>query len=200
MNMINNRKRCVRFSEKNQIRTVERLNPDDIWFTVKEVSMSQQNYRSSIIEMHEDKGNNHLDSLSRLYFYCRAEKADAKSVSSEIIIANLAIWSDRRGLEFYASKLMCKERMQQKRILTRAIMKSQRRMKEEGIKLEDRDDVLAMVAEKLAIPAKAFARTLGQIDAILSGNQKRNLVETKKTVQKNFEHPSKRMRFSVPHD
>mmetsp|Transcript_14301 Transcript_14301/g.16394 ORF Transcript_14301/g.16394 Transcript_14301/m.16394 type:complete len:175 (+) Transcript_14301:80-604(+) len=165
-------KQSVRFSGKNRIHMIERLNnPEDIYLSVEENSIFQQSLRSSIRKIREEGVNNtYFQNLIFLQSCCEFQGNKKSRDPPENIMKDLATrWSDRRGLEAYASKTMSEERIQQIKEITKAIIKTQRRLERQwgGLKSEDdRNSLLAKKAEKLTASAKVFASTMGQIDAI----------------------------------
>mmetsp|Transcript_31997 Transcript_31997/g.35449 ORF Transcript_31997/g.35449 Transcript_31997/m.35449 type:complete len:200 (-) Transcript_31997:10-609(-) len=192
-------KRYVRFSDNDQVRTIERLNPDDIWVSQEEASASRMDFRSSIME--QRKNITFIRAIWNIYSHC----IQGKKIASPKVIADFVTYSDLRGLEYYAIKSIHHERVQQRRKLIGAILQIQKRIKEEGLTLEDDSNgVLAKVAEAMAAPAKAVARTMGQIDAIsakqLQSKRSRSFtMYTKQSTlqQDQFLNPLKRVRLSV---
>lgn len=157
------RKSCVHFSESNQIHTVERLNPKDTWDTCEEASASKESMVSSVMQIRNEEGSSYSHDLLAVYSDC----VFTGGKPCEESIARLSKWSDRRGLEFHTVQQINQKRMQQRLRLRRSVIEFQRRLKQEGIKLEDDSNgILAKVAKRLAAPAEAFARTMGKIDAV----------------------------------
>mmetsp|Transcript_18847 Transcript_18847/g.21007 ORF Transcript_18847/g.21007 Transcript_18847/m.21007 type:complete len:199 (-) Transcript_18847:87-683(-) len=196
--MTNINKRCVRFTEKNQIHTIERLNPNNIWFSQEEENIFRENFRLSVTECHKEMGNIYFNSLLNIYSYC---KYQTDSTVSDKIITDMARCSDRRGLEFYAIGPIYQERIQRRQRQRKSILEIQRRIKQKGFELkDDRNGVLPKVAEVFSAPDKAFARLMGQVDEISA--KQRGL---KRSTSCNLEtklpglhaHPSKRRRLSV---
>merc|ERR1712151_437481 len=88
------------------------------------------------------------------------------TLASPKVIVDLARCSDLRGLECRMIKPIYLDRVKRRNNLRKAIIQLQKIMKDEGSTIQDSSDALAEVAELLAVPGKAFARTMGQVDAI----------------------------------
>mmetsp|Transcript_28396 Transcript_28396/g.31412 ORF Transcript_28396/g.31412 Transcript_28396/m.31412 type:complete len:204 (+) Transcript_28396:53-664(+) len=195
-------KRCVRFSRKNQIHNVQRLNPNDMWCTERENSESQKDFLSSMMEIQNEEDSTYSHDLLATYSDCMllSDKPTCPKA-----IASLVRWSDRRGLEFYAIERIRQERIQQRSRVKQSIIEFQRQLKQEGIKLEDdENNMLAKIAKTLAAPAEVFARTMGQVDAISAKQtditRQRNSIFVAKRLFVEHQlpvHSAKRMRLSV---
>mmetsp|Transcript_22962 Transcript_22962/g.26188 ORF Transcript_22962/g.26188 Transcript_22962/m.26188 type:complete len:202 (+) Transcript_22962:78-683(+) len=198
MTIITNDKRRVRFSEeKNQLFIVERFNPDEMWLSAIEQAECQQSLRLSILKIHNDMEQDYFYALRDFYFHIR--NRNEKELSSEVSL-NLAKYPDRRGLEFYSSRLIYNERLRQRGIMMRVLVEIQRR----GKKLNtDNSLILAKVAEKLSSPAKAIALALGRTDSTILENQqteffamKESMKKRKTTKEAEGLNPSKRIKLT----
>mmetsp|Transcript_33232 Transcript_33232/g.50122 ORF Transcript_33232/g.50122 Transcript_33232/m.50122 type:complete len:201 (-) Transcript_33232:15-617(-) len=158
--MANKRKHGVHFSEKNIICTIDRLsNPKEIWYSPQEFSMIQHAWVSSVRRIGNERGISYAQDLLSVFndSVCMADR-DPKS------LARLAQWSDRRGLEFHTVQPIQKERTRQRSRVRGTVIELQKQLREQGIAYQG--ELLARVAGRLAAPAKAFARKLGETDAI----------------------------------
>mmetsp|Transcript_27628 Transcript_27628/g.40791 ORF Transcript_27628/g.40791 Transcript_27628/m.40791 type:complete len:200 (-) Transcript_27628:25-624(-) len=195
------RKNCVHFSERTQVHTVERLNPKDTWETCEEASASKRSMVSSVMEIRREQGSSYSHDLLAVYSEC-AFASDTTPYEERI--ARLSRWSDRRGLEFHTIQQIKQKRMQQRCRLRSSVIEFQRRLRQEGIKLEDDSNgILAKVAKRLAAPSEAFARTMGEADAIIAKQSyftTQNSVnwENQATINRQLSmRPTKRQRIAV---
>mmetsp|Transcript_16094 Transcript_16094/g.23685 ORF Transcript_16094/g.23685 Transcript_16094/m.23685 type:complete len:193 (-) Transcript_16094:63-641(-) len=191
--MVQKRKHGVHFSETDLVFTIDRLsNPSEIWYSSEEFSMIQHSWVASVrkigSERGSDKGIAYAQDLLSVYnnSMCTANRPCCPKS-----IARLAQWSDRRGLEFHSVHTIQRERTRQRTKVRGAVIELQRQLREQGIRKQG--DVLARVASALAVPAKSFARTMGETDAIAAIES--NLLASKGSFSP--VRPKKRIRISV---